>query len=103
MSCDLDHTSPYPAGRTCECNLRPLCRHHHNLKTHTRWSCRLASGPDHPPGTLEWTSPTGRILHSEPGLPDLLNWWTPPRRTQPPEPDPQPEPAPRPEPEDPPF
>jgi hypothetical protein len=28
-SCDLDHTDPYhQGGRTCECNLAPLCRHH---------------------------------------------------------------------------
>ncbi|HEY7014324.1 MAG TPA: DUF222 domain-containing protein, partial [Streptosporangiaceae bacterium] len=29
-SCDLDHTDPrHHGGRTCECNLAPLCRHHH--------------------------------------------------------------------------
>ncbi len=31
--CDIDHRVPYPAGATCSCNLQPLCRAHHRLKT----------------------------------------------------------------------
>ncbi|HEX3923439.1 MAG TPA: DUF222 domain-containing protein, partial [Streptosporangiaceae bacterium] len=31
--CDDDHTIPHhKGGRTCECNLHPLCRHHHQTK-----------------------------------------------------------------------
>ena len=54
--CDLDHTVPYNQdGRTCQCNLAPLCRHHHRCKQSEGW--RL----DQPrPGTLTWTTPAGR-------------------------------------------
>jgi Domain of unknown function (DUF222) len=53
--CDLDHVIPWPAGPTCACNLLPLCRRHHRLKTHTPWRLTL-----HPDRRAEWTSPTGR-------------------------------------------
>ena len=54
--CDLDHTTPYDqGGRTCDCNLAPLCRHHHRCKQSEGW--RL----DQPaPGTMRWTTPAGR-------------------------------------------
>ncbi len=54
--CDDDHTIPYDkGGRTCECNLHPLCRRHHQAKQAHGW--RL----DQPePGTLIWTLPSGR-------------------------------------------
>jgi hypothetical protein len=54
--CDDDHTVPYDkGGRTCECNLHPLCRRHHQAKQAPGW--RL----DQPePGTLIWTLPSGR-------------------------------------------
>src|SRR5690625_2463271 len=36
--CDLDHNQPWKpggqGGATCTCNLAPLCRTHHRLKTH---------------------------------------------------------------------
>ena len=41
--CDCDHVVPFDPdhpgrGPTCpKCNLAPLCRHHHRLKTHTGW------------------------------------------------------------------
>ena len=35
--CDLDHAIPWPRGATTAANLGPLCRRHHNLKTHTPW------------------------------------------------------------------
>ncbi len=56
VSCDDDHTIPYDRdGRTCECNLAPLCRRHHRAKQAPGW--RL----DQPePGTLVWTAPHGR-------------------------------------------
>ncbi len=55
VGCDDDHTVPYDkGGRTCECNLHPLCRRHHQAKQARGW--RL----DQPePGTLIWTLPSG--------------------------------------------
>ncbi len=53
--CDWDHLIPWPDGPTCACNLIPLCRYHHRLKTHTRWRAVL-----HPDRHITWTSPTGR-------------------------------------------
>jgi hypothetical protein len=55
VGCDDDHTIPYDkGGRTCECNLHPLCRRHHQAKQARGW--RL----DQPePGTLIWTLPSG--------------------------------------------
>ncbi|MGH3906983.1 MAG: DUF222 domain-containing protein [Pseudonocardiaceae bacterium] len=57
--CDLDHTIPYEqGGPTAGCNLGPLCRYHHRLKTNSSWSlCQ----PE--PGLFLWTSPTGRVHH----------------------------------------
>ena len=53
--CDLDHTVPWPHGPTCVCNLGPLCRHHHRLKTHDPgWSLT-----NHGNGTYTWTTPHG--------------------------------------------
>jgi hypothetical protein len=54
--CDDDHTVPYHrGGKTCECNLYPLCRRHHQAKQAPGW--RL-SQPE--PGQLTWTTPSGR-------------------------------------------
>ena len=51
--CDLDHTVPWPHGPTCICNLGPLCRHHHRLKTHDPgWTLT-----NHGNGTYTWTTP----------------------------------------------
>ncbi len=37
--CDHDHTHPRSReGATCTCNIAPLCRTHHRLKTHTPWT-----------------------------------------------------------------
>jgi hypothetical protein len=57
---DLDHTVPYPHGPTADHNLGALCRHHHRLKTHSRW--RLTQHH----GTFVWTSPTGRTYTRTP-------------------------------------
>jgi HNH endonuclease len=36
--CDDDHTVPYDqGGRTCDCNLAPLCRRHHRAKQAAGW------------------------------------------------------------------
>ena len=53
--CDDDHTIPFgKGGRTCECNLGPLCRHHHRMKQLQGW--RLEQ-PE--PGVLAWVTPSG--------------------------------------------
>jgi hypothetical protein len=54
--CDEDHTLAYDAGgRTCLCNLAPLCRHHHQVKQVHGWRLEQTS-----PGVLTWTTPSGR-------------------------------------------
>jgi hypothetical protein len=54
--CDDDHMVPYhKGGKSCECNLYPLCRTHHRAKQAPGW--RLVQ-PE--PGILIWTLPSGR-------------------------------------------
>ncbi len=37
--CDTDHTiAAARGGPTCPCNLAPLCRRHHRIKTHGHWT-----------------------------------------------------------------
>jgi hypothetical protein len=56
QDCDLDHTVPYQqGGSTCECNLAPFCRRHHKVKQASGWH---VTQPE--PGTLIWTTPSGR-------------------------------------------
>lgn len=51
--CDADHIHPRArGGPTCTCNLAPLCRTHHRLKTHSPWTYHVLD-----PGTYVWTSP----------------------------------------------
>jgi hypothetical protein len=60
--CDLDHSVPYEAGgRTCMCNTGPKCRRHHRLKQHTHWKADQIT-----PGTVRWTTPSGRTYDTEP-------------------------------------
>ena len=55
--CDTDHRTTFGhGGPTTAVNLGPLCRTHHNAKTHGRW--RVQHDPD--TDTLTWTSPLGR-------------------------------------------
>jgi hypothetical protein len=61
--CDLDHTIPYQqGGRTCECNLGPFCRRHHQVKQAAGWHVRQPE-----PGTLVWTTPSSRSYTVGPG------------------------------------
>jgi Domain of unknown function (DUF222) len=60
--CDKDHTVAWlKGGLTCECNLAPLCRHHHRAKQAEGW--RLEQ-PE--PGTLTWRTPAGRTYSTTP-------------------------------------
>jgi hypothetical protein len=60
--CDLDHTIAWEqGGLTCECDLAPLCRHHHRCKQAQGW--RLAQ-PE--PGVLVWHTPAGRTYVTRP-------------------------------------
>jgi len=54
--CDFDHTVAYDAGgRTCECDLGPVCRRHHRCKQAQGWALVQRS-----PGEMTWTTPSGR-------------------------------------------
>jgi hypothetical protein len=56
VRCDLDHTVPYDAGgATCECNLAPLCRRHHQGKQAPGWQLNQDQ-----PGIMTWRLPSGR-------------------------------------------
>jgi hypothetical protein len=60
--CDLDHTIPYDqGGRTCECGLAPLCRHHHRCKQAEGWHLEQPH-----PGAMTWTTPAGRRYITSP-------------------------------------
>ena len=60
--CDLDHTLAWEhGGFTCECDLAPLCRHHHRAKQAEGW--RLEQ-PE--PGVLVWRTPSGRRYTTTP-------------------------------------
>jgi hypothetical protein len=58
--CDLDHTIPFDAGGlTCECNLAPACRRHHQAKQAPGW--RLSQNQ---PGLMTWRPPSGRAYRT---------------------------------------
>ncbi len=67
--CDLDHAVPWPHGPTTPANLGPLCRRHHNLKTHTPW----ALDPEPPPDP----EPAGPGSRDPAGTPPGWRWRTP--------------------------
>ncbi|GMA22938.1 hypothetical protein GCM10025864_06970 [Luteimicrobium album] len=63
--CDLDHVEPFdhasdptggepPPGQTRTDNLHPVCRRHHNAKTHGGWATSRDGA-----GNVTWTAPTG--------------------------------------------
>jgi Domain of unknown function (DUF222) len=55
--CDCDHVVTFAHhGQTIRVNLGPLCRQHHNAKTHGLW--KLTYDPD--TGIKTWTSPLGK-------------------------------------------
>ena len=61
VNCDLDHSIPYPAGITCECDLAPKCRHHHRVKQAPGWKLEQPE-----PGVMRWTTPSGRAYTTTP-------------------------------------
>ncbi|MVA76197.1 DUF222 domain-containing protein [Auraticoccus sp. F435] len=63
-SLDCDHVVAFGAGGTTSSdNLAPLCRGHHQLKTHHRWRYRALAA-----GRYLWTSPSGaRYLRDRDG------------------------------------
>ena len=82
VRCDLDHVVPFDEARpasvqTTSENLQALCRHHHRLKTHGRWSVSR----DPVSGTALWISRMGRVhlVSAERASPDP----EPPRRREP--------------------
>ena len=66
VHCDLDHTLPYPAGITCQCDLAPACRRHHRCKQAPGWTL---SQPE--PGVMRWTTPCGRSYTTKPTIYDV--------------------------------
>ena len=74
MNCEIDHRREYhrdrDPGRTDRCNLGPLCKLHHEMKTKKYW--KVDCNPD---GTETWTSPLGFTHTKKPRhfpLPDPL-------------------------------
>ncbi|WP_088315156.1 HNH endonuclease signature motif containing protein [Kineosporia sp. R_H_3] len=68
--CDADHQKPFAdGGPTCECNVRPLCRTCHRLKTAGLLVPEQRNRPGDPPGTTTWTTRTGRAYTALPHAP----------------------------------
>ena len=72
-SCDADHVVAHAdGGATCDCNLAPLCRRHHRLKTHAGWTYTTVET-----GVWLWSEPHGQqFLRDHTGTRDV----TPPGR-----------------------
>ncbi len=72
-SCDLDHTIPFnhveptAGGQTVASNIKCLCRFHHRVKTFGGWSDRQLQD-----GTVIWTSPSGRVFQTAPGITEVI-------------------------------
>jgi len=65
---DCDHRIPYAqVQRSCSCNLAPLCRRHHRVKTHAGWTYTPLER-----GSYVWRSPHGyQFLRNEQGTLDV--------------------------------
>ena len=60
--CDVDHTIAWDqGGLTCECDLAPLCRHHHRCKQAEGWQLEQPE-----PGVMIWRTPAGRSYITRP-------------------------------------
>jgi hypothetical protein len=73
--CDCDHVAAYDkGGSTCSCNIAPLCRRHHRLKTHSTWTYTALE-----PGSFLWSSPHGyQFLRDHQGTLDVSQDRPPP-------------------------
>ena len=66
-TCEIDHAEPFnDGGATTLANQGPLCKHHHQLKTHANWVITSSAAN----GSCTWRSPLGREYEHEP--PPLL-------------------------------
>lgn len=62
----------HAGGPSCDCNIAPLCRHHHQLKTHAGWGYSVLDA-----GLWLWSDPHGQqFLRDRVGATDV----TPARR-----------------------
>jgi Domain of unknown function (DUF222) len=61
ITSEIDHTTPHPAGATCECNLSPACQRHHHAKHAPGWKLEQTE-----PGVMRWTPPSGRTYTTRP-------------------------------------
>jgi hypothetical protein len=60
VRCDTDHTVPFDQGGiTCECNLAPLCRRHHQAKQAPGWHLTQDQ-----PAVMTWRLPNGRTYQT---------------------------------------
>jgi hypothetical protein len=60
--CDMDHTIAYHlGGRSCECNVAPVCRYDHGTKQAPGWTLTQTE-----PGVMTWTTPSGRSYTTGP-------------------------------------
>ena len=71
--CDKDHVvafshaDPAAGGASCDCNIAPLCRHHHQLKTHAGWRYTPLET-----GVWLWSDPHGQqFLRDHTGTTDV--------------------------------
>ena len=69
--CDLDHRCPHgDGGPTCPCNLAPLCRTHHRMKTFSGWTYEPADTTESGiPTAFTWTSPEGNRFRVDAAAP----------------------------------
>ena len=75
IACDSEHVTAHTdGGTTCSCNIAPVCRRHHRLKTHSPWTYTAID-----PGTYLWTSPHGyQFLRDRHGTTDVTHGTGPP-------------------------
>ncbi len=67
--CDVDHITSFGSeGPTCSCNVAPLCRHHHLLKTHTPWTYKRIDAT-----TFLWTDPHDRRYLKQRGCTSVVD------------------------------
>jgi hypothetical protein len=59
--CESEHAQPWPAGKTCTCNIGLNCKKHNLMKKDPRW--QATQKPD---GTRTWTTPARLRYTSEP-------------------------------------